>query len=144
MFFFAALLFCMMSCNEKTDAEIVPDMNDPQVHDDGSDLNALKRGSFTSYAHNLKGAVGLYKDTLEMKAFHLEGFSMTQGPDVRVYISKTNNYSNANTIEIAQLKETYSNQDITIPVVNYPDEYKFVLIYCLEFHSLFGYAELKE
>lgn len=142
MFLFTVLLFWLMSCDENTDTEIVPDMTDPDV--ESGDLNLLKRGTLTSYEHNLQGAVALYEDSLEMKVIRLEEFFMTEGPDVRVYISKSNNYSNANTIEIGKLKESYSNQRITIPVANYPEEYKFVLVYCLEFHSLFGYAELKE
>jgi len=143
IFTLAAVILLIISCDEAGDPQSTP--ADQQKPGDGSQSpsGALQRGTFTSYAHSLKGSVALYVDTLDMKAIHLEEFTMTQGPDVRVYISRSNNYSQANTIEIAKLKEAYAHQSIKISLTKYAEEYRFVLIYCLEFHSLFGYAELK-
>lgn len=139
------LLLLMGSCDESAD--------DPQSNSNGAapepvienpmHSGAVTYGTFTSYQHNLHGAAAVYVDTLGMTTIRLVEFTMSQGPDVRVYLSRSNNYSKANTIEIARLTESYSMQNINLPVASYSQEFKFVLVYCLQFNSLFGYAELK-
>lgn len=105
----------------------------------------LKTASFTSYEHNLMGKVSLYSDSSMRTFLRLEQFTMSQGPDVRVYLSKSNNYSRSNVVEIATLKEGYDNHAFNIEInpTNYSDQHRFVLVYCLEFNTLFGYAELR-
>ena len=139
-----ALVLLSSSCEDAIDSPSTsgsnptnPETNDPLPS------GGLKHGAFTSYEHNLKGSVTLHLDTLNGTFIRLEEFTMLQGPDVRVYVSKSNNYSKANTIEIAMLKDSYLDRNIDIPIANYSDAHKFVLVYCLEFHALFGYAELE-
>src|SRR5918993_2685228 len=102
-------------------------------------------GVFTGYAHDLSGKASLFCGDDGSKAIRLEDFNMVAGPDVYVYISKSNNYSQANVIEVAKLTSGYMNSDINFSFksTSFTSEYKFVLVYCVQFNSLFGYAELK-
>lgn len=103
-------------------------------------------GDFTTYAHGLSGSAILYKEgNPEVKKLRLYNFNMTAGPDVYVYLSKNSSYSAANVIEITKLTTGYSNSSITFDVTSpsYTSDYKFVLVYCVQYSSLFGYTELK-
>lgn len=101
-------------------------------------------GIFTSFAHSLSGtAVIVIDKTTGTRSLRLQDFSMTAGPDVYVMLSKSNNYSMANSTPIGILKGSYSNNNLSLPIEESVDleASKFVLIYCLQFNSLFGFAE---
>ena len=102
-------------------------------------------GVFTSYAHDLSGKASLFCGDDDSKAIRLEDFNMLAGPDVYVFISKSNNYSKANVIEVAKLTSGYLDSDINFDFKsqNFTGDYKFVLVYCVQYNSLFGYAELE-
>lgn len=106
---------------------------------------ALTMGDFTSYAHNLAGRSTLYVGDADKKILRFEEFTMTQGPDVYVFLSESNNYSKANVIPIAKLTEGYSDASLHFNVDSSIDLniHKFVLVYCVQYNSLFGYTELK-
>lgn len=139
-----AMIVFLAACDDSDSASPGPDNNTPApVIGNPPQTAPLKQGVFTGYEHNLSGSAALYNDALTGKSIYLEGFTMTQGPDVRVYISRASNYSNANTIEIGKLRDSYTGQNIGMAVPGYTEDYKFILVYCLEFHALFGYAALK-
>ena len=102
-------------------------------------------GVFTSYAHALSGKASLFCGDDENKAIRLEDFNMLAGPDVYVFVSKSNNYSKANVIEVAKLTSGYMDSNINFDFKSHglTSEYKFVLVYCVQYNSLFGYAELE-
>ncbi len=72
----------------------------------------------------------------------LENFSTSNGPDLKVYLSKAATPSEF--ISLGALKSTNGNQ--VYDVQGSPDfkQYKFVLIHCERFNHLFGVAELKQ
>jgi len=111
-----------------------------------ADSDTIGEGHFTSYDHGLSGSSILYKEgNPEVKKLRLYDFNMTAGPDVHVYLSKTTSYSAANVLEITKLPTGYTNSSITFDVTsaNYNSDYKYVLVYCVQYSSLFGYTELK-
>jgi hypothetical protein len=110
-----------------------------------TDTIATMTGTFASFAHNLSGKAVIYIDTGNKRILRLENFTMNQGPDVYVFLSKSNNYSAANTIAAGVLKESYSKSNLTLNLDDTVDlnVHKFVLVYCVQFSSLFGYTEPK-
>ncbi len=140
------LLICVatlsMSCGEETVSggpnSSIMDMAPENKKQTGA-------GVFTSYAHNLSGKASLFSGDDDNKAIRLENFNMLAGPDVFVFISKSNNYSKSNVIEVAKLTAGYMDSDINFDFKSqrFTNEYKFVLVYCVQYNSLFGYAELE-
>jgi hypothetical protein len=148
-FLFVSLaLVLAASCASEDDPKPVEgDLQDPQV---GADVPAnatvQTMGTFTGYAHGLSGKAVLYINDQGERTLRFENFTMSEGPDVYVLFSKTNNYSEANTVAISNLKNGYSNENLNIKVPDSIDldTHKFVLVYCIQFHSLFGFSELME
>ena len=86
----------------------------------------------------------LYNEKSGGRKLRLTNYNMTPGPDVYVYLSRSNNYSSSNVIQVMKLTSGYTQSDFNLQVpTNYLAEYKYVLVYCVQFSSLFGYAELK-
>lgn len=110
---------------------------------DNTDQNGM--GTFTSYAHNLAGKAILLTNDAGKRVVRLEDFTMTSGPDVYVFVSKSNNYSQANVIEVAKLTSGYTDSNINFDFDSsgFTSDYKFVLVYCIQYNSLFGFAELE-
>jgi hypothetical protein len=145
--FLAVLLILSSACSDKDDPAPVKDetLQDPQVGADvPANATASTMGTFTSFAHGLSGKAVLYIDPQGVRTLRLENFTMTAGPDVYVLFSKTNNYSAANTVALSNLKEGYSSTNLNFNVGNdiNTDTHKFVLVYCVQYSSLFGYSEL--
>ena len=71
----------------------------------------------------------------------LENFNTTNGPDLKVYLSKASTPQSF--ISLGNLKSTNGNQVYEIPGT--PDflQYRFVLIHCERFNHLYGTAEIK-
>jgi len=105
----------------------------------------LKTGTFTGYDHSLAGKVTVIKDTTSNIILRLENYTMTEGPDVDVYLSKTSSYSSSNVVKIAHLDIGYSNSTENIDIDNSIDlaTYKYVIVWCNKYSVLFGYTELK-
>jgi hypothetical protein len=129
--FTAFLLF--LSCS-KTSTERLDEM----VSADG----VLKfSGSFRG--------VGSEKVTGEAKIFltnskymlKLQSFNTTNGPDLKVYLSKASTPQSF--ISLGNLKSTNGNQVYEIPGTPDFSQYRFVLIHCERFNHLFGSAEMK-
>ena len=133
------------SCS-KSGSDPTPDSGALTVNDaPPSNSSIIKMGMFIGYAHGLDGTAALYVDGAGAKVLRFENFTMSQGPDVHVYVSKSANFSNANVIEVANLADGYSKSNINFKVTSpsYTSDHKFVLVYCVQYNSLFGNTELK-
>jgi len=76
-----------------------------------------------------------------MYELKLMNFSSSNGPDLRVYLSKE--MSPGNYIDLGPLKATGGNQLYPINgPVNFA-EYRYALIHCRQFNHLFGWALLQ-
>ena len=115
------------------------------VADDPKDEMAmiLGTGQFVdaNAGHQLSGKVLLLSDKDNKITLRFEEFSVINGPDVNVYLSKTPNYQDV--IDLGDLKATSGNVNYELdPAIN-TKEYKYVLVWCIKFASLFGHAEIK-
>lgn len=142
------VIIILASCSKQGDpAPVNPEVLQDPVESVDPPVNAMASlmGVFSSYAHSLAGNAVVYTDEQGNRTLRLENYTMTEGPDVYVFLSKTNNYSQANTIGISKLKNSFNDSALHLSVDPQIDlhTHKFVLIYCVQYNSLFGYAELK-
>ncbi len=72
----------------------------------------------------------------------LENFSSSNGPDLKVYLSKEK--QPVNFVSLGDLKSTAGNQLYTIPVSVNVYDYKFALIHCEKYNHLFGFTQLRQ
>ena len=140
--FYLWMAAACLSCDEET---ISGGPNNSIMEMVPSNKEQIAIGTFTSYAHNLSGKASLFCGEDGGKAIRLEDFNMVAGPDVYIFVSKSNNYSKGNAIEVVKLTSGYMDSDINFDfkLPEYTNEHKFVLVYCVQYNSLFGYAELK-
>lgn len=116
-----------------------------KIVDDEIDLGLMPRGkgAFVDLrtGHELSGDAAFLANSSNEYILRFENFSVVNGPDVNVYLSKTAEFRDV--IDLGDLKGTQGNINYQVPVNVDPGEYKFVLIWCAKYAVLFGYAEVK-
>lgn len=141
-----ATVLTLVSCNDDEPVPFNPGtVQEPEPSEEiPGNPPPASTAMFTSFAHGLAGSASLYTLPDSGRFLRLENFTMSAGPDVYVFLSKSNNFSQSNTIELAKLTMSYSQANLSIDVGPEVDlvEYPFVLVYCVQFNSLFGFAEL--
>ncbi len=107
-----------------------------------ADGQLLRSGSFKGLGS--QKVSGLAKIYLTNGQYQLktENFSTTNGPDLKVYLSK--GATPQEFISLGSLKSTNGNQ--VYPINGSPDFsiYRFVLIHCEKYNHLYGNAELMQ
>ncbi|MBW0164402.1 MAG: DM13 domain-containing protein [Sediminibacterium sp. Gen4] len=97
--------------------------------------------AFTSAnSYTVTGNVRVYQKDGKL-VLALENFKSTNGPDLRVYISKE--MQPVNFIELGRLKSVQGNQLYDIPGNPDFNTYKFAVIHCQQFNRVFGFATIK-
>lgn len=71
----------------------------------------------------------------------LDSFSVSSGPDLKVYLAKE--YPPANFINLGALQRNSGPQLYPIPAGVDFSAYRYVLIHCQQYNHLFGYATLQ-
>lgn len=71
----------------------------------------------------------------------LEGVSISNGPDLHVYLSRE--VQPVNYIDLGYLQSTSGDQVYNIPGNPNFAQYKYALVHCQRFNHLFGSAELR-
>jgi len=105
----------------------------------------VRRGVFqdADEAHQATGDAILIESG-EEKILRLENLDVTNGPDLRVLLSTSDNPNSRDTlgeyIELDRLKGNMGNQNYTIDGDIDLSQYKSVVIYCKPFHVVFGTA----
>ena len=135
--FIFALVIISNACGPEDATPTTP------VHDMFNPTGAtlIKEGDFTGTpGHAVSGSAKIYDDNGK-HVVQLENFSSTNGPDLKVYISKDQNATEY--ISLGALKSTMGLQSYDISGMPDYEEYKFVLIWCEDFSVLFGKAELQ-
>jgi hypothetical protein len=89
--------------------------------------------------YQVQGTAKIF-DNNGVKELRFENFSASNGPDLRVYLSKDQSASSF--ISLGKLKSVSGNQNYSIP--GNPDfkEYRYVHIWCEQFTVRFGTAIL--
>lgn len=96
-------------------------------------------GSFNNGPYGtVNGSARIYQ-TDNRYQLALENFMASNGPDLKVYISKE--IQPVNFINLSPLKSTTGNQLYDIPANINVKDYAYVLIYCERYSHLFGYAQ---
>jgi hypothetical protein len=107
----------------------------------------LATGTFVSDAHETVGRVTLQR-TESGTVLRLEGFSTSNGPDVRVYLVAVDSIAGsatvkrAETIDLGALKGNVGDQNYVVPAGVDLAKYKAVSIWCRRFAVNFGAAVL--
>ena len=129
LIFFLQFVACKKKGNEK--------MLNENFDTDGATL--ISQSNFSSNAHTTSGCIKLYSKN-GTKNLVFEGFKTDNGPDLRVYISKSTGKSEF--IEAGKLKSTSGNFYYTLDSNINTADYKYVLIWCEDYSVLFGNAQL--
>ncbi|GAA0671941.1 hypothetical protein GCM10010193_25330 [Kitasatospora atroaurantiaca] len=108
----------------------------------------LARGSFVSGEHDTSGTARVVRLSDGGIVLRLEDLRTSEGPDVRVYLSKRPAAeSKADTlgdgaVELDHLKGNRGNQNYTIPVGTDLSQFHSAVIWCSRFSVGFGSADL--
>ena len=103
------------------------------------DADSFHRGSGTATVYQLEDGSHVLR---------FEDFRVTNGPDLRVLLSKAADIANKGEfqqyeyVELDRLKGNIGNQNYVIPADLDVSEYGTVVIYCKPFHVLFSVASL--
>ena len=129
----ASILF-LIACKKET-TSTTPVNETPATTAMAIDSGSFANGSYGS----VSGKVKIYK-TGSKYELALENFSTSNGPDLKVYLSKEK--QPVSFINLGSLKSTAGNQLYVIPTTVNVNDYKYALIHCQQYNHLFGYAEL--
>ena len=120
---------------------MMPAMSSAMVLSMGNfrDADSFHRGSGTATVYQLEDGSHVLR---------FEDFRVTNGPDLRVLLSKAADIANKGEfqqyeyVELDRLKGNIGNQNYVIPADLDVTEYGTVVIYCKPFHVLFSVASL--
>jgi hypothetical protein len=132
-----ALCMILTACDEEGEMKIV----DEQI--DEAEFMQEAMGTFIDLktGHALMGDVAFLSNASGEKILRFEDFSVVNGPDVNVYLSKTSEFKDV--IDLGDLKATQGNINYALDASVNTQEYKYVLVWCVKYAVLFGYAEVK-
>ncbi len=132
---FGLLAVLVLACGAE-DATPTAPVNDTF---DPTKATLLRQGNLTgSNNYKVSGVAQLYNENGKLVLL-LDDFSSSNGPDLRVYLSTTSGA--ASFVNLGKLKSTTGKQSYEIPAGTNLTEFKFVLIWCQQFSSLFGKSE---
>ncbi len=100
----------------------------------------ISKGNFASNAHPTTGMASIKEDAAG-RYLVFENFKTDGGPNLDVYLSK--DLAAGSFINLGDLKGTSGNFQYTVDKTIDLKEYKYVLIWCVDFKVLFGNALLQ-
>jgi len=115
---------------------------DDMVQEDSSEKTGpeiIKTGEFEGLAgHNAQGIAKIIQGN-DMTFLRFENFEVTNGPDLRVYITQDGDIKNG--IHLEKLKGSKGNQNYELNDIDI-EQYNSVVIYCQPFGVYFAEASL--
>ncbi len=132
---FLSVLLLLLACKKNNTPEI--DLNEM------IDSTAVIRytGNFTNGPYGTVAGIAKIFQTGSTYALKLMNFNSSNGPDLRVYLSKE--MQPQNFIDLGALKATGGNQVYEINSSADFTQYKYALIHCRQYNHLFGWALLQ-
>ncbi|MEK6899034.1 MAG: DM13 domain-containing protein [Nanoarchaeota archaeon] len=121
--------------DDKVNENLPIDSNSPEIFEEISSANFQDADSY----HKTSGEVKIVQSE-NKKYLRFENFEATNGPDLKVYLSKDLQASEF--ISLGDLKGNIGNQNYELPADFNQDDYPYVLIWCEQFSVLFGSAQL--
>ncbi len=122
------LLTLLISCREKQ-----TDIN-PQESQE-----YLLKGDFTSAAHPTSGIAKITKDKSKLI---FENFKSDKGPDLNIYLCSNLNNIKSDYIDLGDIKGLNGNYSYSVNSSTNFSQYKYVVVWCVDFNVNFGYASL--
>ena len=108
---------------------------------DETSATLLKQGTFTGIGgHTASGKATIYEFNRQ-RVVVLDPYSSQNGPDLKVYLSKT--VSASSYINLGVLQSKMGKQTYAIPNAVNVDDYKYVHIWCEQFSVEFARAPLQ-
>lgn len=139
LFFFGCIsLGILAACSKNTTPETVPGPPLPPV--DTTLVTIRFSGNFAAgpYGNTMGKALIV---TQQGKLFlRLEDFTVSSGPDLKVYLAKEK--QPINFINLGSLKALNGNQEYAISGNPDLSQYQYALIHCEQYNHLFGWAQL--
>ena len=131
------IVVALLSCEEENNTSDKP-INDTF---DSTMATLLKEGTLAGIGHTVSGTVKVYDDSDGNKFVVLDPFMSQNGPDLKVYLSKSENASQY--ISLGPLKSITGKQSYAVP--GNPDitSYTHVHIWCEQFSVVFGRAAIQ-
>jgi len=105
-----------------------------------SSVRLLREGDFHPRAHEVKGKALLIEQGAK-KILRFEDFETINGPDLRIYLSRT--LGNDDFIDLGAIRATKGNVNYEVNNVVDITTYNKILVWCRAFSVLFSYAELE-
>lgn len=134
---FLVVLLLLFSCEKEGEFTTPPPQNESVIIDPAVELIALSNGTFTPTSGiSVTGEAVIYQNGAQ-RYVSLENFSISSGPDLKVYLSATaspNMFVNLGNLTAATKYTIPQQVDLTA--------YKYVLIHCQEFNHLYAIAQL--
>jgi len=132
---FSMLAFSLASC--EVEGERTKDGQNNQVIMPASVLK-YSGDFFSTPGITVSGSAKIYLDGNQFKV-NLENFSISDGPDLKVYLSKADTPS-----EFVNLGNLTDARVYAVPTSVNVWQYPFVLIHCQQYNHLFAIAPLTE
>lgn len=126
----------LAACSKNSDTPDTP-LDDPDL----ASAKVLAEGTLTgSGNYQVSGRVAIL-DSNGVKILRFENFNSSNGPDLKVYLSR--DAAASRFISLGKLKSVSGNQNYNISGMPDLMEYPYVLVWCERFGVLFGSANLK-
>ena len=127
-------------------------VNEPAPFASTSDPQPLYTGRLQGAAHQTSGRATVYKAADGTEYLRLSDFSTSNGPDVHVVLSQSEDANlkqeivkgRLDTVELGALKGNQGDQNYDVPTSVDLQRYDAVVIYCERFHAVFGVAKLEQ
>lgn len=142
-----AIIEQAISQPEKVMNETMPNMKTANEDEKNKEPTLISSGEFQDGDdfHKGSGIATIYQLPDESRLLRFENFEVTNGPDLRVILTKEGNPTEEqvkNGIELEKLKGNKGNQNYDLPADINPNDYQAVVIYCDPFSVIFSTASL--